>query len=495
MTTTEQISYGNIRKANRIGLFGLPLGAVVALLPLIAVLMLVVATGRWVGVGATLAVMAVVVAPAVLPARHGRTVYQRWTLGVVWRWANRKGHTLYVAGPAGRTPDGKCRLPGLLAESELSEHHDSYGAPFGLVTLPTHSHHTVVIEAHATGSEVVDQSVIDRQVAHWGGWLANLGVEDSIVGASVTVETAPDSGLRQRRMAVGNVVDDAPEFATAVVGAITSGASSAPAITTRITVTFTGKGGKDIADRSTAEMAVDIANRLPALLDGLRQTGAGTTVRACTAQDIVDFTRAAYDPSAALAIEEARAGEGTHLSWDEAGPVFHHDGFDVYRHDRGYSTTFEMRSGPQGIFYSNSLHRLLAPHRDVERKRVTITYRPVPNPAEVVEKNVNAVAFGASGSRRVSARASLDARAARQAAEEEASGAGLVRFGLLVTISTTDPEQLPRAVRATTSLVGSARLKLRPALGNQAVAFAASLPLGVVLPEHTFLPTAVRDSF
>ncbi|WP_298461178.1 SCO6880 family protein [uncultured Cellulomonas sp.] len=493
-TTTEQITYGNFRRARKVGLYGVPLGALVALVPLMLLLIAMVSTSHWIGTAMTLVAMGLLVAPAVLPTRNGRTLYQRLAIRTMHNRAQKQGHTLNVAGPAGRTPDGKCRLPGLLAPSELTEHLDSYGNPFGLITLPATKHHTVVIEAHATGSESVDQHVIDAEVANWGGWLALLGVEDGVVGASVTVETAPDSGLRLRRMAVGNVVPDAPQFAVAVVEATTSGTTGAPAITTRLTITFSGRGGGGVPDRSGDEVATDIGNRLPGLLDGLRTAGAGSTVRLCSAQDIVDFTRTAYDPAAALAIEEARAGEGTHLTWEEAGPIFHHDGFDVYHHDRAVSTSFEMADTPRGIFYSSVLRRLLASHRDIERKRVTLLYRPVPNPAEVVEKDINAEVFGRSGSRRQTARAEQNEKAARQAAREEAAGAGLIRFGMIVTVSCTDAQQLPKAVRAATALFGSARLKMRPALGNQAVAFAAGLPLGVVLPEHTILPTALRDA-
>jgi hypothetical protein len=491
---SEQITYGNIRAARKVGLYGIPLGALIALVPLILLLILMVANRTWNGAGITILLMVVLVAPAILPARHGRTLYQRWALRVMHRRAEKAGDNLYVAGPAGRVPDGSCRLPGLLAQSELGEHRDSYGAAFGLITMPSTKHHTVVIEAHATGSDLVDQHVVDAEVAHWGGWLANLGSMDDIVGASVTIETSPDSGVRLRRMAVAHVVPEAPQFAAAVVEATTTGATGAAAISTRIAITFSGKGSSEAKARTTAEMATDIADQLPALLDGLRTSGAGTTVRLCTAQDIVDFTRTAYDPAAALAIDEARAGEGTHLTWHEAGPVFHHDGFEVYRHDRAVSTSFEMADVPRGVFYSDVLRRLLSAHRDIERKRVTLLYRPVPNAADVVEKDINAEIFGASGSRRQTARAKMNLAAAQQAATEEASGAGLVRFGVIVTISCTDPDQLPRAVRAVTSLIGSARLKLRPALGNQAVAFAAGLPLGVVLPEHTLLPTSWRDA-
>ncbi|MBC7640403.1 MAG: hypothetical protein H7231_11550 [Rhodoferax sp.] len=79
----------------------------------------------------------------------------------------------------------------------------------------------MVLEAHASRSGSGGQHGVDRLVAHWGAWLANLGLEEAVIGASVTVETAPDSGLRLRRLAVPNVVGAAPEFARATVGANT----------------------------------------------------------------------------------------------------------------------------------------------------------------------------------------------------------------------------------------------------------------------------------
>lgn len=70
---------------------------------------------------------------------------------------------------------------------------------------------------------------------------------------------------------------------------------------------------------------------------GLRATGAGTTVRFCTAQEIVDATRVAYDPTVALQVERARGDGGTGLTWDDAGPALHEAEFDHYRHDRAWS--------------------------------------------------------------------------------------------------------------------------------------------------------------
>jgi hypothetical protein len=89
-------------------------------------------------------------------------------------------------------------------------------------------------------------------------------------------------------------------------------------------------------------------------------------------------------------------------------------------------------------------------------------------------------------------RASL--QAATRAAEEEARGAGLVRFGMIATATVTDPEHLPLAAKTVQALAAPARLRLRPALNNQAAAFAAGLPLGLVLSQHLTLPPNLRDA-
>jgi hypothetical protein len=80
-----------------------------------------------------------------------------------------------------------------------------------------------------------------------------------------------------------------------------------------------------------------------------------------------------------------------------------------------------------------------------------------------------------------------------KAAEEESQGAGLVRFGVVVTATCASSADFPRLDKIIPSLSNRARLKIRPALGNQDVAFQAGLPLGVVLPAHTLLPDQVRD--
>lgn len=495
--TQTQITYGNIRRPARPGLWGMSTVQTGVVILAMFVLIFLAATGNLPLMLVWIALVAVFATPLLVPTRDGRNIYQRMHARVVYSRARRRGRTRLVAGPAGHVPDGKCRLPGLLAASELTEHFDAYEQPFGLLRVPATNHYTVVIEASATGNDLVDTSTVDAQVAHWGAWLANLGNESGIDGASVTVETAPDSGLRLRRNLESKVSDDAPDFALAVVDDIAeTHPAGAAQIQTRITITFSAKATEGAKARSSAEMATEIGNRLPMLLSQLRATGAGTSCRACTAQDIVDATRVAYDPSVALLVEHARSEDGTGLSWDEAGPVLAEAGFDYYRHDRAWSKTWQMAAPPRGVFYATSLERLLQPHRDIARKRVTILYRPEDpvTSAAAVEADINTASFTASQRRRATARAKGDLRAAEKQAEEEALGAGLVRFGLVVTATVLERDALPLAAKTVRALAAPARLRMREALGNEDAAFASGLPLGLVLPHHMFLPPSLRDA-
>ena len=91
------------------------------------------------------------------------------------------------------------------------------------------------------------------------------------------------------------------------------------------------------------------------------------------------------------------------------------------------------------------------------------------------------------------ARDSLAVRAASATAQEEASGAGLVQFGMLVTATVMDLSKQADARAAIDNLAATARLRLRPVYGSQDSAFAAALPLGLVLPKHIKVPAELRE--
>ena len=428
--------------------------------------------------------------------RHGRSLLTRATTKGAWMFTRAKGAHLYRSGPLGRAEWGTAQLPGLAAGSRLTEWRDSYDRPFALVQVPATSHFTVVIGTEPDGAALVDREQIDAWVAEWGMWLAGLGDEPGIEAMTVTIETAPDTGTRLRQEVTSRIDDDAPAFARQLLNDLVDRYPAGSAtIKAYVAITFhaaTRIGGHK---RTADEMGRELASRLPAITQGLTATGAGAS-RPLSAQQLCEVIRIAYDPASARLIDEANAdGEPPELYWPEVGPTAHQTGWNSYRHDSALSVTWMMSGAPRGNVPSSILSRLLAPHRDVARKRVTLLYRPIDaaKAAAIVESDVRAATFNLAASAKPTARNMSAARAAMATAAEEAAGAGLVQFGMLVTATVLDPMQEADARAAIDNLSATARVRLRVVHGSQDSAFAAALPLGLVLPKHLQVPNEIRE--
>jgi hypothetical protein len=490
-------TYGNWRKPMSAGLGALgTIGTAGLLLGLIAVIV----TMMFAGIVAALAVAAIgscVLLLLIVRNRHGRTLLQSIGTRAGWARTRASGSYLYRSGPLGQTPWGTFQLPGMAAATSLTEIHDSYDQPFALIRVPSMGHFTVVFAADPDGASLVDEEQVDAWVAHWGQWLASLADEPGVVAASVTIETAPDTGSRLRREVEGNLDAGAPAVAQAmlreVVDTYPAGSATVKAM---VAVTFSGAGRGFGRGRDAEEMGRDLAARLPWLSQSLHATGAGAA-RPMTAQQLCEVIRTAYDPAAARIFDSSRAaGVTPELRWGDVGPAAAQASWDVYRHDSAYSVTWSMTQAPRGEVSSSVLQRLLRPHGDVDRKRVTLLYRPIDSAraARIVEQDKRNADFRVNSAARPSARALTDQRAAAATAQEEARGAGLVNFGMLVTATVTSPERLELARQAIDHLAPTARIQLRTVYGSQDSAFAAGLPLGLVLPSHLKIPAELRES-
>ena len=72
-----------------------------------------------------------------------------------------------------------------------------------------------------------------------------------------------------------------------------------------------------------------------------------------------------------------------------------------------------------------------------------------------------------------------DQARARQAAAEEAAGAGVCLVSMYVTVTVTDAGELPRAAAETEAAAESSRIRLRRMTYSQAAGWAATLPVGI----------------
>jgi hypothetical protein len=215
------------------------------------------------------------------------------------------------------------------------------------------------------------------------------------------------------------------------------------------------------------------------------------------AQRLCEIVHAAYNPRAAELLEEARAaGAPARLSWGDAGPAAADARADSYWHDGAVSVTWAMSQAPRGEVRENVLARLISPHGDIARKRVTLLYRVIDpgEAARIVERDLHNAEFRVNSAARPTARAVVEQNAAQATAQEEARGAALVNFGMLVTATVLDSEELHSARAAVDNLAPTARVNLRPVWGSQDSAFAAALPVGLFLPAHLKIPEQVRQA-
>lgn len=187
-------TYGNWRKPTSSGILGLgAVGTAILFVGSIVVILVMMTQGLLeafltaVGVGMVLLLL-------LMKDQHGRNALSRISNRIGWWSARSRGTNVYRSGPAGQSPWGTNQLPGLAAPMRLSEHHDSYNRPFALLFTPRGSSYSVVISTEPDGASLVDQEQIDVWVADFGHMLANLADEPGLEAASVTIETAPDSG-------------------------------------------------------------------------------------------------------------------------------------------------------------------------------------------------------------------------------------------------------------------------------------------------------------
>jgi len=410
---------------------------------------------------------------------HGVSVAERMNQRMRFgRAARRKSNIHATGGIAPDATQGMCELPGMLHASRLSEHRDSYERPFGLIE---HGDGTlsVVMSVAPEGGALTDQDTIDRQVALWGMWLGDLGGQMGVAQASVCVETIPDSGDRLRREVGSRISQDAPLVARQMLQRIVDEYGQGAA-RVRVWITITFDPSKMGSSKKRAQAVSRISSDLPGLTQTLMGTGAGG-VHVLTAREVCQLTRVAYDPASEVLFEQAAsAGEQVALVWEDAGPIRAVAEWDYYRHDSGLSRTWVMSRPARGYVQSGVLRRILEPSRDVERKRVTIIYRPVEaaKAPAAADADVNRAAARVENTPRPTATARRELRAAQQVADEEAAGAGLLDFALIIT-ATTSTDELDDTSSAVTALASSSRLLVRPAYGAQDSAFALGLPLGL----------------
>ncbi|KDA40860.1 hypothetical protein E0F15_10230 [Frankia sp. B2] len=479
-------TYGGWRRARGLGLMGLTTGQTLAALGMFA-LVLLAATIRpraLLVLGPPLAVLLGVTVARWdgIPLLHVLVQHVRWRYAVLRGWNRRDGGVL-VAHPRA------WQLPGVLAPMALVDVEDGAGGRYGLVWDRRTGLLTATIRVSATSTWLAGSDA-DTWTASWGGWLASLGYLPAVRWVAVTVDTAPDPGTTLRDALLGTLDPAAPSVARQLVHDLVASPHTTADVDTRVSITFDPRFAPT-RPAKVLDAAVEFSRTLIGLESALGGCGVTVLGRA-SAAELAGAVRVAFDPArrgeVIRLLEGSARGERRLLRWADAGPVAARETWDAYRHDSGLSTSWGWREAPRQLVHSDVLARLLAP--GPWPTRVTMLYRPMLAgvAARTLETEVNAATFRAlyraRTGRDATARDNADAAAAARAAREEAQGAGVVLMSLYatVTVDSSRPEDLPKAVADLEARADTAKIRLRRMYGAQAAGFAVTLPCGICPP-------------
>lgn len=510
MSSSDQVivrQYGNIAEDRTAGMLGFSMASTVVLgVGAVGVFVFIMAGQIWTSL--VIAVLAFVLA-LVLGAkdRQGRSKPERWTARAMTRRAEKSRRAAYTAGPTSQIPDGSFRAPGLLAATEPVVFRDLFSNEGALLWHPKLKTGTVFIVANSSGLGLLDQDRVDSMVGNWAAFQRDAGSNTELVQVSVTTQATTDPGERlPDAVAVGRTQageHEIPGFARSTMDEVVANLSQdVPKVEQWVAVTFSAKANEaeGVPERTVGELVTDVASLLPGFMEQLEASGAGA-VSLMKEADLIDQTYVAYNPLAAAAVERARLGtEGTGLRWQEVGPAsaVRVESPARYEHSGVVSKSWQMWRPPAGTFRENALVALLGPNSEVLQKRVTVFYRPQSadkSAAQVQQALTNAQFATNQKNRRATSSQLIALEKARKAEREQAEGASLVRFSIVVTATVEDQEQLPRiAATLRRNASQGVQLGLRECDHNDDVAFAFNLGLGLVPDQVATIPADVRKA-
>jgi hypothetical protein len=365
---------------------------------------------------------------------------------VRWRSALRSGATRYDATQT-------VHLPGVLADVEIHE------AGHAVVWDTRRCMASVLVPIEPTGASLAEASELRSWVAAWGEWLTHLGYVEGLQHVVVTVHTQPEPAHPPPPAG--------EDFVGEVLAELETLMGSASVSQTVLTVTVK-VSGRDL-DGACARL-----EDMLAAMGALNRCGL-TVLPAWNTAELVAWVRRVFDPL-------VDTGRGSRP--EDARPTAALEHWSCYRHDGAFSAGFMWDECPGEAIASTVLTRLLAP-ADYP-KRVSLVFEPVPahQAAREVDRQAEAAVFRSQYRRRLgrdeTARERLDVERARQTAQDQAAGSGLVDVGLYAVATATDEQSLEIFAADLHNAAGESRVRLRRAYGSQASCFAVTLGLGYV---------------
>lgn len=394
-------------------------------------------------------------------------------------------------------------LPGILAPLRLLSV-PAAGRDLAVVEHRYDRTYTAVARVRVPGIGLSDSARRDQRVAGWGSLLAGLCTEGGpVTRVQVVQRLVPESGAALRSWHDSHLVPDAPALAAMVAADLL--ATSTLTTSRREAYLAVTMDARRAATQVRAAGGGDLgaAAVLVRLLRGLQQALSSADLEVedwLGTRDLAEVIRTAYDPDSVRHLSERRAAAdssnatGRHVDGlasgvdpGLAGPAAAQANVGNYAHDGATSVTYWVYNWPKHQVPATCLAPLLG--EGAHRRSFSMHIEPLS--PRIAERDVMRERTARSVAVRMRERTGQivpehekDAliRANVQDAER-AAGHGLARFTGYVTVTVTDPEQLPDACAALEADAAAARIELRRMWFAQDIGFALScLPLGFGLP-------------
>jgi hypothetical protein len=341
---------------------------------------------------------------------------------------------------------------------------------------------TAVLACRVAAFSLLDQEAQERRLARWGLVLSGSGAT-AIRRLQWIERTAPAQGDELARWVHSERDPAVPLRGTAMIESYLELISASTRVTQEhevlLSVQVDGRRvrerGRDAVDHALVEQTERVAQGLEA--------AEVTVLGALSPGQLARALRTAFDPfaRAELATLEAADAERDGLSEVNAWPLGAREGWDHYRSDGALHATYWIGAWPR-INVSPMFMDALLGHSSAVRS-VAVTFEPLA--ADRSTREIEAAVTRDRADRELRARFGQSETARqRQAAEatmrreaELAAGHGEVRLSGFVTVSGRDRDDLHRACGEVLEHAARARLELHRLYGQQAEAFAFTLPL------------------
>ncbi len=442
--------------------------------------------------GAMLAVVACALAGVVAFAPLGGRTLQEWgPVALVFagrrvRRRDRFRSTVPAAGTVLRGSDDP-QAPSAVAPEALRDVRivslDHRARAIGALSERSGRRLTAVLACRVGAFSLLDQEAQERRLARWGLVLSGSGAT-AIRRLQWIERTAPAQGDELARWVHSERDPAVPLRGTAMIESYLELISSSARVTQEHEVLLAVQvDGRRVRERGRDAISQALVEQTERVAHGL-EAAEVTVLGALSPGQLARALRTAFDPfaRAELATLEAADPDRDGLGEVNAWPLGARECWDHYRSDGAVHATYWIGAWPR-INVSPMFMDALLGHSSAVRS-VAVTFEPLA--ADRSTREIEAAVTRDRADRELRTRFGQSETARqRQAAEatmrreaELAAGHGEVRLSGFITVSGRDREDLHRACGEVLEHAARARLELHRLYGQQAQAFAFTLPLG-----------------